>query len=350
MEQVRKIDFTGQEIYVGIDVHKKSWQVGIELEGISQKSFHQEVDVDRLVKYLNQHYPGGNYQVAYEAGFSGYWLLESLQSRGIACQIFHASDIPTSDKERQFKTDVRDCRKIAKVLKNKDLEGIQIPSKQLQYDRHLIRGRYTIKKDEIRIKNRIWSITHFYGYDFKVDGYWSKKVIEKLDQIGRAKNDKMLLLFLKQLQQTRGLLLESMRELRALSKTQQYAKQMELIRSVPGVGLLTGLLFLTEIDDINRYKKLENLCNMFGLTPKTDSSAERESIGPLVKRGRKRLRTALIESAWVSIRHDPELAASYGQYCKRMKPQKAIIKIARKLLNRIRYVLKNQKKYVKATA
>jgi len=124
---------------------------------------------------------------------------------------------------------------------------------------------------------------------------------------------------------------------------------MELIRSVPGVGLLHGMLFLTEIDNINNYKKLENLCGIFGLTPTTDNSAEREKIGSLVKRGRTRLKTALVESAWVSIRHDEELAASYGQYCKRMKPQKAIIKIARKLLNRIRFVLRNQKKYEKAT-
>jgi len=40
MTKDRKIDFTGQEIFVGMDVHKKSWQVGIELQNISQKSFH----------------------------------------------------------------------------------------------------------------------------------------------------------------------------------------------------------------------------------------------------------------------------------------------------------------------
>jgi len=349
MNQDRKIDFSGQEIYTGIDVHKQNWHVGIELAHTSQKPYHQEADVERLVKYLKTHYPGGDYKVGYEAGFSGYWLQEELAKQGIDCQIFHALDIPTSDKEKQFKTDKRDCRKIAKALKNKDLAGISIPSKQVQYDRKVVRGRYTIKKDESRIKNRIWSLVHFYGYDFKVEGYWSKKVIDQLKEIGEEKGDMTLLLFIKQLVQTRELLLESNRQVRALSKTDRYKDQLLLIRSIPGIGLLTGMLFLTEIYDINAYKKLENLCGIFGLTPTTSSSADKERVGSLVKRGRTRLKTALIESAWVSIRHDTELAASYGQYCKRMKPQKAIIKIARKLLNRVRYVLKNQKKYEKAT-
>lgn len=349
MKQDRKIDFTGQEIYVGIDVHKKSWKVGIELRNISQKPFHQEVDVNRLLKHLRRHYPGGIYKVAYEAGFSGYWLQEALRLSGVSCEIFNAADIPTSDKERKFKTDKRDCRKIAKALKNKDLKGISIPSKQLQYDRMLVRGRYTIKKDESRIKNRIWSLIHFYGYAFNVEGYWSKKTIEELKQIGATKEDSTLLLYIKQLEQTRELLLESNRAIRKLSKTVRYKEQLELIRSVPGIGLLTGMLFLTEIDDINNYKSLDNLCGIFGLTPNTDNSAEVERIGGLTKRGRTRLRTALIESSWVSIRHDLELASCYQSYCKRMKSSKAIVKIARKLLNRIRYVLKNQQKYEKAT-
>ena len=37
---------------------------------------------------------------------------------------------------------------------------------------------------------------------------------------------------------------------------------------------------------------------------------------------------------------------AFQQYCKRMRKTKAIIKIARKLLNRIRYVLKNQAEYI----
>ena len=56
----------------------------------------------------------------------------------------------------------------------------------------------------------------------------------------------------------------------------------------------------------------------------------------------------MIESAWCAIRKDPALLMAYKEFVKRMNYNKAIIKIAKKLLNRIRYVLVNQTKYVTA--
>ena len=42
--------------------------------------------------------------------------------------------------------------------------------------------------------------------------------------------------------------------------------------------------------------------------------------------------------------------AAYTEYCRRMKPSKAIIKIARRLVNRIYFVMKHKKKYVNNVA
>jgi hypothetical protein len=56
----------------------------------------------------------------------------------------------------------------------------------------------------------------------------------------------------------------------------------------------------------------------------------------------------MIESSWVAVRKDPALVMAFDRLCKNMTKTKAIVQIARKLLNRIRYVLKNQKEYVMA--
>lgn len=53
----------------------------------------------------------------------------------------------------------------------------------------------------------------------------------------------------------------------------------------------------------------------------------------------------LVESAWVIIRHNSVMSAAYGEYCKRMKPQEAIIRIACRLANRVLSVLKSDKEY-----
>jgi hypothetical protein len=69
-------------------------------------------------------------------------------------------------------------------------------------------------------------------------------------------------------------------------------------------------------------------------------------VGKITPRSNRFLRSNIVESAWIASRKDPSLAYSFTQLCKRMQPHEAIIRIAKKLLNRIRYVMKNEKEYV----
>jgi hypothetical protein len=66
----------------------------------------------------------------------------------------------------------------------------------------------------------------------------------------------------------------------------------------------------------------------------------------MTARGQSKLKKSLVESAWIAVRIDPALSLAYNKYVKRMEPNKAIIRIARKLLNRIYVVLKNKREYV----
>jgi len=83
-----------------------------------------------------------------------------------------------------------------------------------------------------------------------------------------------------------------------------------------------------------------------GLIPTSDSSGDKEKIGEMTRRGNKRLKSALIESAWVAIKKDPELLMKYEEYRKRMGGQKAIVRIARILLRKIRRVWLNKQPYL----
>jgi len=120
---------------------------------------------------------------------------------------------------------------------------------------------------------------------------------------------------------------------------------MELIRSVPGIGLVTGMLFLSEIETIKRFENNDKFAGMIGIVPDCHSSGDNEQIGEITHRRHVHLRSGLIESSWISVRIDPALSKAFSDYCKRMEPNKAIVRIARKLSNRIYFVLKNEKKY-----
>ena len=54
MQRTNKLDFTGQSIYIGMDVHKKSWSVSIYSEQCEHKTFRQPADSNTLVRYLRR--------------------------------------------------------------------------------------------------------------------------------------------------------------------------------------------------------------------------------------------------------------------------------------------------------
>ncbi|MDZ7742428.1 MAG: hypothetical protein U5Q03_13815 [Bacteroidota bacterium] len=98
--QNNKIDFSGQNIYVGIDSHLKSYKVSLYHDDIALKTFSQDPSPDILVKHLRKNYPNANFFCAYEAGYSGFWLQRSLEKLGINCIVVNPADVPTTDKEK----------------------------------------------------------------------------------------------------------------------------------------------------------------------------------------------------------------------------------------------------------
>ena len=105
--QSNELNFKGQNIYVGFDVHLKSWKVTILTDELSHKTFVQPPKPEVLFNYLKQNFPGGIYHSAYEAGFCGYWIHNKLISLGINSMVVNPADIPTTNKEVVQKEDMR---------------------------------------------------------------------------------------------------------------------------------------------------------------------------------------------------------------------------------------------------
>jgi hypothetical protein len=57
----KKIDFSGKDFFIGLDVHKKSWSVTIVVDGIEHRTFTQPPDPNALFNYLQRMFPGGIY-------------------------------------------------------------------------------------------------------------------------------------------------------------------------------------------------------------------------------------------------------------------------------------------------
>ncbi|NMC96567.1 MAG: IS110 family transposase [Deltaproteobacteria bacterium] len=350
MDKGNKLDFGGQHIYVGMDVHKKSWSVSIYTEQFEHKTFTQPPEVGKLTNYLQRTFPGATYHAVYEAGFSGFWLHDHFREQGIDCMVVNPADVPTKDKERAGKTDRVDCRKLARSLRNGDMKGIYVPPRVKVEDRTLVRTRQSMVRKQTRCKNQITSILFFYGINIPEESRWSRRFIHWLESIHmeRASGDVALKAHLEELKHLRQIIANLNRAILSLSKTEEYRADVLLLKSVPGISTLTAMILLTELADISRFPSLDKLASYTGLIPDIKSSGETEYSTGITFRRNAALRSLLIESSWVAVRKDPALMMAFNKLSLRMKKTQAIVHIARKLLNRIRFVLKNRQKYVPA--
>lgn len=346
------IDYHGKEIYVGIDVHKKDWQVGIFYSGLVLGNHRITGSSSELISFLKRTYGGATLKCVYESCSWGFNLQRALSAAGMDCIVVHAGDVPGSDKEKQNKTDKVDAVRLARHHAAGLLNGIHVPEERLQKERNLIRFRKRLVGDLNRSKNRLKSLLKFEGLQIPASmdqAHWSKNLMSWIEQ--RATADGLLadtlLLMLEEVKLLRQLLLTTERKLRALAKQERYATKMELLRSIPGIGPQTAMLFLLEIGDIKRFKSFDHLNCFVGFYPGSDSSGETRRSTGLTNRRHNQLRSLLVEAAWVAIRKDPAMLESYQQLVKTMKGHAAIIRIARKLLRRIRAVLISEKSYQK---
>jgi transposase len=343
-----KLDFTGQEIYVGLDTGKKSWKACILTKELEHKTFSQPPRSEVLVSYLHKHFPGAKYQCVYEAGYFGFWIYEELIKQGIDCFVVHPADVPTKDKERRNRNDRVDARKLARNLRNGELTPLYVPDGKALEHRSLVRMRMQMVKKRTRCRNQIKALLSFYGVSIPDElskSHWSQRFVGWLENQQRESGNQALGALLEELKHLSQIITGLTRQIHTLAGEEPYRRQVSYLRSIPGISTLTAMVLLTEIIDINRFKSLDHLASYVGLIPGEDSSGEQEKVTGISRRRNTRLRAMLIECSWIAVRKDPALLMSFNQLTKRMPKNRAIIRIARKLLNRIRYVLKNQEPY-----
>jgi transposase len=348
----QKVNFKGKTVQVGMDVHHKQWNISIFLEGQLVRRFQQPPLVEAIVKHLKEQYPGARYLLAYEAGFCGFWISRKFKELGMECIVVNASDVPQTNKDLTQKNDPNDSRRIGEALSANMLRPINIPDIELESDRMLVRYRMRLQRDMNRSQVRIKSLLHQSGIIIPgsfAKGTWSNVFIQWLREIKiEQPSAKATLEFMiDQVLLLRAKLLEVMRSIRTLSKKSRYQKNYGILTSVPGIGPIVATTLLTEVGDINRFKNFYHFNSFIGFCPTEYSSGENERHGSMTRRHHSPLRELLIEATWVAISNDPSLTLAYQKLKVKVGGKRAIVKMARKLLNRIFTVWRNSEPYVK---
>src|SRR5690242_9569226 len=144
---------------------------------------------------------------------------------------------------------------------------------------------------------------------------------------------------LAQLDSLQPLISQTEQELIKLSNTGRWASQSAFLLQLPGVGVLTAMVILSAIGDIERFASAKQLVGYSGLGASIHSSGQLTRTGSITKEGRRELRTALVEAAWAAVVYDEFWKALFERLAAGLGRGKAIVAVARKLLVVIWHVL-----------
>lgn len=334
-------------IYVGIDVHKKKNHAALRVDGRLQRTWVMPAGPEHVLASLES-LRDNEHHIAYEAGPTGYELVRKLRENQLNADVIAPGKTPRPANEGN-KSDSMDCREIARYLEKDMLTPVAIPTRQEEADRQITRLREQVRKKVTCHKQQINSflLQHNIQPPEKLC-WWSKSSVRKLAQMELSEGlDFTLDMHLKQLSQSQQVLQRVEKKIRQMSREDRYCPEAQLVQTHPGVGVRTGMAYLTEIFRPHRFDGPEGVSKILGLAPHVRESGEHRTEVGRIPAGRKGLRRMLVQAAWIWIRVDPWAKEKYKHLVSNTgEPNKAIVGMARRMAAGLWCMITRKEEYI----
>lgn len=322
--------------FAGIDFHKKFSVVCLgDKDGnqIGQKKlYNNEAEIRAYFA------PYSGITCAVESCRAYEWFVELLRDCGLNVLICNPRQAKLIVQSR-CKTDKLDSRKLMELLAKGYLPTCYLPTTEEKRLREWLRWRVSLVKSTSKVKIQIHTLLDKEHKGLGV-GTFSAKMRPTLEALDLSPARRELLD--RQLQ-VLSFLEQSVAEEDALVKTE--AKQHELVpllKTIPGIGDLSAMLFLAEVGDCSRFGNAGQVSSYLGLVPRESSSADKRHLGSITKEGSGLMRWILVQCAWQAIRNNAEFARRFGSIRKRQGKQVAIVAVARILAEVAFHVARKQ--------
>ena len=260
--------------------------------------------------------------VVQEAGLDGFWIHRALQNEGIESHVVDAASIATSRRRRRAKTDKIDGETLVRVLlaykrgEPRVCAMVKVPTPGEEDRRHLCRERNALTAERVRHVNRIKGFLFSQG----VSGYQPlrRDRRQRLEELqtgdGRAFPQHLKALVNRELDRLE-LLLEQIKTVEAardaLLAAEQTAKPAPaaMLLDIRGIGPEFAAILWSE-GLFRHFENRRQIAAYAGLAPTPWQSGAVDREQGVSKAGNPRLRTTLIQLAWLWLRNQPRSALS----------------------------------------
>ena len=341
--------YTGEPIYVGVDVHKATDTVTCVCQRPIVQTATVAAEPARFAESLSRWCPGAIRSSAYEAGFAGFVLHRALTTAGITNLVVNPASVAVAANDR-VKTDRRDAKRLAIDLADGRWRGIAVPTAAEERARLLPRTRAQIVAHRAPLTRQIKAKWHQFGLIPPA----SRRLMRSryLREITTGPLPPELCasrtLLADQWRFATRQLLERRRLLRAQAQAQEELEKVS--RSAPGIGEVVARTFATALGDRPRFTHERGLCSSTGLTPSESSAGASIRRGHSSRQGASRLRHGLVDTAWRALPRDPALQEIFDRLAATRGKQRAMVAIARRLIGRIRAGFRHGTLYAVGTA
>jgi transposase len=288
--------------FAGMDVHKATISVAVMKSGVGGfvewRTANRTAELRKLGRRLVRE-GGVGVRAYYEAGPCGYRVQRVLGEMGVDCVVVAPSMTPVKPGER-VKTDRRDARKLAKLLKDGELTEVHPPTSEEEAVREVCRAREDAQEDLLRCRHRLTKMLLRRGIVYPGKHSWGQAHRQwlrgvELDEPAERVVFADYLLGIEQLEERVESLTVAMAE---CAEQEPYRRAVGWLRCFRGIDTVTAMTIVAELHGFERFRTARELMAYLGLTVSESSSGERVQRGGLTKTGNAHVRRVLVECAW----------------------------------------------------
>jgi transposase len=292
------------KLYLGLDVHKDSITIAIaEAERSGEIRIFGTVsnDLGRLEIALNRirkAHPGAQLELAYEAGPCGFVIARRLKQLDIPCIVAAPSLIPKQPGS-PFKTDKRDARTIARLLRAGELTAVYVPEPTDEAIRDLCRSRTDAIDDQRRCRFRLKAFLLRHGYRYQGKANWSQPHMRYLRELVLPHPAMKTILeeYLQGIDAAHDRVQRIEASMLALLESWRLKSAVQALMAFRGFQLVAAMITVSELGDIHRFAHPRQLMTYLGLVSVEHSSGPRQRLGAISRCGNGHQRWLLTECA-----------------------------------------------------